>query len=536
MKKRDLLSLYLSVAILFAIHPLAAQDAQLIVRLKSSATLDDFSKQFSTVLRFEKTLVASLQVHLFEALQAKAQDITLLNSLKRNKLVEEAFWNEPLEQRFTTPDDQQYDEQWALEKIGMPRVWDITTGGTTANGDKIVVAILDSGFGITHPDIAPNLWKNPKEIAGNGIDDDRNGYADDLVGWNFANNSSNFVPDSHGLPVAGIVGSVGNNRIGVSGINWQVQMILLQYRDVADIFEAYEYVTTMRKKYNQTKGAEGAFVVATNASFGLSNNTFCLPNSTWDAIYNMLGEQGILTAASGKNSAIDTDTQGDTPSGCPSDFLISVITTNQSDQRWEGSAFGKVSIDLGAPGEDVLTTLPEDRYTLFDANSAAAPHVTGAIAILYSVPCKALADLALEKPMDAARLIRNAILTGVDLLPSLETYTSTGGRLNVYNSMRKLDEFCNPNQSSTTKLVIEQLYPNPISNMLTVSYEVPDNQEFFVRVFDALGKLKHQEKVNPCCFGKTQWTLDVSDWASGMYFLEMELNGGQVIRTFNVTY
>ncbi|NJL74990.1 MAG: S8 family serine peptidase [Saprospiraceae bacterium] len=254
MKKRDLLSLYLSVAILFAINPLSAQDSQLIVRLKSSATLADFSKQFSTVFRFEKTLVASLQVHLFEALQAKTQDTTLLNTLKRSKLVEEAFWNEPLEQRFTTPDDQQYDEQWALEKIGMPRVWDITTGGTTANGDKIVVAILDSGFGITHPDIAPNLWRNPREIPGNGIDDDGNGYIDDLVGWNFANNSSNFVPDSHGLPVAGIVGSVGNNRIGVSGINWQVQMMLLQYRDVADIFEAYNYVTTMRKNTTKPRG------------------------------------------------------------------------------------------------------------------------------------------------------------------------------------------------------------------------------------------------------------------------------------------
>jgi subtilisin family serine protease len=536
MKKTFLNLFLLAWMVLFFGSPLWAQQSEMIVRLKNANTLEDFTKFFTNEIQFEKTLIQDLNLYLFHLNNPKSAKEMVLGKVKQYSSVIEAFWNEPVEPRFTTPNDKDFSEQWALEKIGMPRVWDITTGGTTANGDKIVVAVLDSGFEPTHPDLVANLWQNPKEISDNGLDDDNNGYLDDTNGWNFGLNSSKFIPDSHGTPVAGIIGAVGNNKIGVSGINWQIQMILLQYKDVADIFEAYDYVIKLRKKYNDSQGTEGAFIVATNASFGLSSNVICPKNSTWDAIYNMLGEQGILTAASGKNSPIDTDTQGDTPSGCPSDYLISVITTDQSDNRWQGSAFGKISIDLGAPGEDILTILPTDRYTLFDANSAAAPHVAGAISILYSIPCKALADMAIQKPAEAAKLIRTAILDGVDAVSSLKDYTSTGGRLNVYNSMRSLETFCNPNPATVEKLKIENLFPNPIGNTLNVTYEVPDLKKFKVRIFDALGRLKHLEIVDSCCFGKKQWTLDISSWASGLYFLELELDDQKVVRTFNITY
>src|SRR5690606_27888318 len=143
------------------------------------------------------------------------------------------------------------------------------------DGDTIVVAIIDDGINPNHPDIQGNLWNNRHEIAGNGIDDDLNGYVDDVLGWNTYSTpmNDNITGGSwgggHGTPVAGIVGAKGDNNVGVAGVNWNVKlMIIVGGGDQADALTAYGYVLASRKQYNETNGEKGAFIVSTNASWG----------------------------------------------------------------------------------------------------------------------------------------------------------------------------------------------------------------------------------------------------------------------------
>src|SRR5690606_25953748 len=188
-----------------------------------------------------------------------------------------------VQSRATTPNDPSFNQQWALHNTGQsggtvdadidaPEAWDITTGGITATGDSIVVAVVDGGFYLNHPDLKPNLFKNRQEIPNNGVDDDGNGYIDDFDGWNAYNNNGNLSSgDNHGTHVAGIIGAKGNNNAGVSGVNWNVKIMPIRGSSgtTSVVVAAYGYAAKMRKLYNQTNGAKGAFVVATNASFGV---------------------------------------------------------------------------------------------------------------------------------------------------------------------------------------------------------------------------------------------------------------------------
>jgi subtilisin family serine protease len=146
----------------------------------------------------------------------------------------------------------------------------ITTGGLTVQGDTIVVAVIDCGADITHEDL--NFWKNYLEIPGNGIDDDTNGYVDDFDGWNAQSQTGVITSCSHGTHVSGIIGAIGNNTTGVVGVNWNVKIMPVQPSSTNEalVVAAYTYVYNMRRLYNQTNGAKGAFIVATNSSFGVN--------------------------------------------------------------------------------------------------------------------------------------------------------------------------------------------------------------------------------------------------------------------------
>jgi subtilisin family serine protease len=384
------------------------------------------------------------------------------NEINENRFLEEvrnmqgvkmAQFNHLIEYRLI-PDDPQFPQQWqylndgqngAVEgaDIDMDLAWDIATGGITVYGDTIVVCVIDGGMDPTHQDFGDNLWKNRAEIPGNGIDDDNNGYIDDFNGWSaYENNDEVFKGGSHGTPVAGIIGAQGNNGIGVSGVNWDVRLMIVRGGgDEAAALEAYAYPYTMRKRYNETNGSEGAFVVATNASWG-TDLLHWQDAPIWCSFYDSLGQAGILNCGATANANYDIDVQGDMPTSCPSDYLISVTNLASDNKKVTGAGYGLETIDLGAYGAGTWTTALNNSYGGFGGTSGATPHVTGTVALAYATSCGLLADLARTDPGQAALLVKDFILSGAKPNESLQGRTVTGGTLNVYNTLIKLTEYC----------------------------------------------------------------------------------------------
>ena len=378
---------------------------------------------------------------------------TMLNAIQAHNLVQDAQLNRIIKKRVTVPNDPNFANQWQYVNTGAggglldadidaDLAWDITTGGITALGDTIVVCVIDDGLDLTHADMAANRWYNHHEIPGNNIDDDGNGYVDDYRGWDADANDDDITGGTfgggHGTPVAGIVGAKGNNGIGVTGVNWDVKlMIVVGGGNEAQAIAAYSYPLAMRKLYNQTGGQRGAFVVSTNASWGID---FAQASSAplWCAMYDTLGAYGVLNAGATTNSNTNVDVSGDLPTTCPSDYLIAVTNMNRSDQKVTNAGYGAVSIDLGAPGENAYTVAKPNTYGGFGGTSGATPHVAGAIALLYAAPCPRFAMLAKVDPAGTAAAVRDFILQGVDTIPALVGITTTGGRLNLHNSLQLL--------------------------------------------------------------------------------------------------
>lgn len=393
----------------------------------------------------------------------------LLNNLKRNPQIEAAQSNKVGDFRNVTSNDPLLSSQWHHENDGSGQgtagadiksksAWAISTGGLSPLGDTIVVAVIDQGFDLQHEDLMDNLWINHSEIPDNGIDDDGNGYIDDYYGWNATDNDSNISGGgSHATQVNGMVGAKGNNEIGVAGINWDIKImqILLTSITEADVIVAYDYILNQRIRYNETEGTEGAYVVATNASWGVD---FGKPEDAplWCSFYDTLGYHGILSVGATSNLNINVDEVGDLPTACPSEYLISVTSTNRQDNKAR-AGFGLNTIDLGAPGENVYTTHTNDRYTTTGGTSLASPLVTGTIGLLYSAPCLGMAQLALSDPSAAALAIKAYLVDHSDPVGSLRNTTKSGGRLNVLNSMVELMRACSscPAPDSPT-LVLDQ--------------------------------------------------------------------------------
>lgn len=409
-----------------------------------------------THLKLNRLLSAPMAAYLLEFDHGTHHQL-FLKQLWNHPSISLIQLNHYVSDRATDPNDPQYGQQWwhkntgsnggtADADIDSDLAWDITTGGVTAMGDTIVVCVVDDGGDLDHPDLMANNWVNHHDIPGNNLDDDGNGYIDDHLGWDAENGNGNIDGGSHGVNVAGMIGAVGNNNVGVSGVNWNVKIMNMQYGNVgsgsnpneANVIEAYTYPLVMRRLYEQTNGQKGAFVVATNSSWGI-DNADPLDAPLWCAFYDTLGVAGILSAGATANNDVNIDNVGDLPTGCASEYLVSVTATNNQDVR-TFSGYGQTTVDLGAPGEDVRTTAPGGGYTTTSGTSFATPATAGAIALVYSAPCASLAAIAHADPALAARMVRDAIFNGVDPVANLTSECVTGGRLNVKNA---LDEILN---------------------------------------------------------------------------------------------
>ena len=299
-------------------------------------------------------------------------------------------------------------------------------GTAWANGktncSSVVVGVIDEGYMYAHPDLAANAYKNPGEIAGNGRDDDANGYVDDIYGWDFdGRNNTVFdgISDDHGTHVAGTIGAVGGNGIGVAGVCWNIKLMNAKFLGrrggtSANAIKAIDYFTNLK--------LAGVNVVATNNSWGGGG----FSQGVQDAIARA-NNAGVLFVAAAGNSGYDNDANPSYPSGYPNDNIISVAALDQYGELAWYSQYGLTTVDIGAPGSRVLSTVPTSvkgkvtgGYAFYDGTSMATPHVSGAAA-LY----KAL------NPSATAAQIKAAILGSAIPTPSLDGKVSTGGRLNV---------------------------------------------------------------------------------------------------------
>jgi serine protease len=382
----------------------------------------------------------------------KNDEKALLEAVKKHPSVISAQYNHIIEDR-ATPNDTKYSSQWhhnntganaglADADIDTDDAWNITKGGATTDGDSIVVAVIDNGTNLSHPDLQQNLWFNRQEIPDNGIDDDRNGFIDDYRGWNAAFRTDNVDAGTHGVEVEGVIGAVGNNNRGVAGVNWSVKIMSVVYDgSEASVIAGYGYVIAQRKLYNQSNGRRGAFVVATNSSFGAPNR-FARDAPVWCAMYDTLGSVGILNIGATANNNIDVDAVGDLPSTCPSDYLVVVTATDTRDVKATDAAFGVVNVDVAAPGVGIWTTAANGDYTAARGTSLACPMVAGIAALAYSAPCSDFTNFAKTNPSGAALLLKNWILQGAESKPDLLDKIKTGARVNAFNTVQKVVQYC----------------------------------------------------------------------------------------------
>ncbi len=338
----------------------------------------------------------------------------------------------------TTPDDYYFNSLWGLHNYGQtggavdadidaPEAWDIFTGSSNA-----IVAVIDTGVDYAHVDLADNMWRNTGEIPDNGIDDDGNGYIDDDKGWDFST-CAQFNPDEtcnvpksedndpyddhgHGTHCSGIIGAVGNNGAGVAGVNWGIQIMPLKafnangYGSIADIINAIFYAA--------------------------DNGANVLSNSWGDGVYSFALEEAIvytnvndvLFAAAAGNNGANTDVTPFYPASYDIPNVIAVAATDHNDTMASWSNYGAASVDLGAPGVNVLSTTPGNNYSYSSGTSMATPYVSG-IAGLIKAFNSGLTNLE----------IKETILNNVDVKSSLAGKVLTGGRLNAYKALSSVD-------------------------------------------------------------------------------------------------
>jgi len=421
---------------------------QVIVKITEDVNIKDLTNKAQSYfgddsdIRPLKQLSQTMNIWLL-AHDADLDSKALVDRLYYYSGVLDAQLNHTVELRETVPNDPQYGTQWQHQNIDSELAWDITTGGLTGLGDSIVVCVIEGG-NAEHVDLISNVWKNYNEIPDNGIDDDENGYVDDYDGWNVQSETDAGVyQGGHGTNVMGMIGAQGDNDLGVTGANWNVKIMSVAGESVFDeasLVEAYDYPLNMRLLYEETSGDKGAYVVATNASWGIDGGD--AENSpVWCGIYQTLGEEGILNCGATSNSNVDIDQVSDLPTACSSDYMISVTATDINDQR-TFSAYGATTVDFGAPGDNIYTTSGNDGYTNTSGTSFASPMTAGVIGLLYSVPCPSLAELSHTNPQAAADLVRQALFDGVDIVDNLIGETVTGGRINAFNSVNLLLASC----------------------------------------------------------------------------------------------
>jgi hypothetical protein len=520
MKKYTFFLLFLTFTSVLLAQTEQRKTGEIIVQLQKNESIVTFLRKANLGndfnLSLKKSIAPDWQMYAlrFDETQNDADKVRI--SINKMPEILGVQFNHKSEERNLEPNDSEYWRQWNMNLIGAPIVWESATGGKTPQNDVIVVAVLEKGAEMEHADLIGNRWINTNEIPDNNIDDDNNGYVDDSKGWNprTANDDPGAV-SSHGTGVNGIIGASGNNLIGVSGVNWNTKLMNLANVEFEDeIIDAYYYVNKQRDIYNKSNGNLGAFVVSTNASFGLDNQK-AVDHPLWCAVYDSLGKRGIVSVGATANKNTNVDINGDMPTQCTSEYLITVTNIDNLDKKVTGAGYGVTSIDLGAPGTGTYTTTLNDGYAILGGTSAAAPHVTGTIGWVYSINCPSIASDAKSNPSACAKRIRDLVLQNTAPNPSMVGNSTTEGRLDLVRILEKVNGTCG---GSSGELAITSVRKSRFNSGRTeIFYETPDFTPYDLRVFNMLGQLMVEKKVHPEQFSEKVQEVDTITYPMGVY-------------------
>ena len=521
---------------------------EIIVMLKAGENVNKLSNSFGFMgMVVKEPVVEYMNIWLYKFDNSRISAQTMLNEVKKHPAVSVAQFNHYVTERSVTPNDTRFGEMWGLNNTGQsggtvdadidaPEAWELSTGGLTAAGDTIASAVIDGGFYLNHTDM--NFWKNWYEIAGNGIDDDSNGYVDDVNGWNAYNNNGNVTASgTHGTHVSGTIGARGNNNLGVTGVNWNIKVVAIQGSSGTEsiVLRAYGYALKLRRMYNQTNGVKGAFIVSTNSSFGVD---FGQPANypLWCAFYDSLGSAGILSACATANQNINVDVQGDIPTACPSDWMVAVTNTTNTDAKNTGAAYGLTTIDLGAPGTSVLSTTSASNYGTSTGTSMATPHVAGAIAFMYSVAPLSWIQQYKVTPGPYSLQVKQKIMQGVDIKPSMIN-TVSKGRLNLYNSavlMQNLVSVGNQTNEVPALFRLYQNYPNPFNPSTVLAFDMPKEGFASLKIYNSIGQEVAVLIDGIVKAGSYQKVFNASALPSGIYFYKFVTDGFSDVRKMSL--
>ena len=326
------------------------------------------------------------------------------------------------------PNDPYFARQWGASNQGQPingsggtpgadveapAAWDLSTGGATT-------AVIDSGIDMSHPDLATQIWANPGETGGgretNGRDDDGNGLVDDWRGWDFVEgDNSPQDQNGHGTHVSGTIAAAGNNGTGVTGVSYGSHVMPLRVLDangsgtVAGLISAYHYAAA--------KGARVVNVSITGTGYSAAER---------DAIESAPNTLFVVAAGNGGSDQVgdNDDAGGQYPCAYPSANIVCVAASDQNDHRASFSNFGPATVDLAAPGDDIMSTVPGG-YGYESGTSMATPFVSGAAALIWSA-----------RPDATPATVKADLLSGVDGKPDFTGTTASGGRLDAARSLR----------------------------------------------------------------------------------------------------
>lgn len=395
-------------------------EQQLIVKFKTGVSSNEINalKQSLKAEVVKTTETSGLQ--LWDIRSTSVEEA--IAKYSNNSLVEYIEPNYIISIDKTIPNDSSFNQLWGLNNteqtggtkdadIDAPEAWDLETGS------KVLVGVVDTGIDYNHPDLANNIWTNPGEIAGDGIDNDGNGFIDDIHGYDFVNNDGDpFDDNSHGTHVAGTIAANGNNGTGVTGVSWSAELMGLKFLNstgngtIFAAIQAIEYATKMGVKM-------------TNNSWGGGGYSQAL----YDAIA-AAGEAGQLFIAASGNESNDNDANASYPASYDLDNIIAVASTDHNDDLSGFSNIGHTTVDLGAPGSAILSTTPGNTYSTYSGTSMATPHVSGVASLLWS-----------QFPEMSAAQVKDRILNSVDPIAALDGKTVTGGRLNAFRAIAEVD-------------------------------------------------------------------------------------------------
>ena len=284
-----------------------------------------------------------------------------------------------------TPDDPQYAQQWALPKIGAPAAWDTTTGSS-----NVVIAVIDAGIDASHPDLSGQLWTNPGEIAGNGLDDDNNGYVDDIHGWNLVDDNANLTDNTgHGTQIAGVIAAATDNGLGVAGVCWDCRLMVVKVTQSGGVANYSDIAAGVA--YAAQKGAE-----VINLSLGGYSDS-----ATLRAAVASAAQSAVVVGGAGNDDLSDAFYPA------AYDDVLAVAGTTDADAKVSTSNHGSW-VDVSAPGEDITTTFDGGGYGASSGTSLAAPFAAGLAGLLRS-----------QHPGWSADMVRAQIVHTTDDIDSL---------------------------------------------------------------------------------------------------------------------